>query len=43
MKQKQCYPVICRFQETAPTLQEKMRTVLQNAVREREPIWTPRK
>lgn len=43
MKKFHGYPVICNYQETAPTLQEKMRAVLQSAVKEREPAWTYQK
>ena len=43
MKRVRSYSVICSFQEAAPTLQEKMRVLLQNAVKERESLWTLRK
>ncbi len=43
MKKVKSYSVICSFQEAAPTLQEKMRVLLQNMVRERESTWTLQK
>lgn len=38
MKKRTTYSVTCSFSEAAPTLQEKMRLVLQNAVKERESV-----
>lgn len=36
------YPAVCRFDENGPSLEERLRAILERSTKEREPTWLKR-